>query len=91
MGKDLLMNLFIEGVERCKKELEAASIRSNFSIKPQCGVYYYEIQVNSKGTDGYIAIGLCTVSSALNHLPGKIVYLFEKKKKKRCCKLVLTF
>ncbi|KAI8891410.1 SPRY-domain-containing protein [Backusella circina FSU 941] len=69
-------DLTFTGVERCKKELEAASIRSNFSIKPQCGVYYYEIQVNSKGTDGYIAIGLCTASSALNHLPGYDAHSF---------------
>ncbi|GAN09191.1 ran-binding protein 9 [Mucor ambiguus] len=54
-----------------KKELtEAASIRTNFPMRPQCGVYYYEITIVSMGNDGLFAVGLCNASHPLDKLPG---------------------
>jgi hypothetical protein len=57
-----------------KVNKEAATIRTNFPMRPQCGVYYYEIRVISKGTDGLFAIGFCTDQSKLNTLPGTVQY-----------------
>ncbi|KAK4515862.1 uncharacterized protein ATC70_010820 [Mucor velutinosus] len=57
-----------------KKELtEAASIRTNFPMRPQCGVYYYEITVVSMGKDGLFAVGLCNAAHTLDKLPGASV------------------
>ncbi|KAG5459600.1 MAG: concanavalin A-like lectin/glucanase domain-containing protein [Olpidium bornovanus] len=53
-----------------KNDSDAASVRSNQLIPPQCGIFYYEVEIISKGRDGYIGIGLCTQSVALNRLPG---------------------
>ena len=33
---------------------EAAAIRADFPMPRQCGIYYYEITVISKGKDGYV-------------------------------------
>ncbi|KAI9489369.1 hypothetical protein BDB00DRAFT_843484 [Zychaea mexicana] len=53
-----------------KTETHAASVRSNFPIRRQCGVYYYEIKVLSKGEDGFIGIGFCSGKNGLDRLPG---------------------
>ncbi|KAG1139903.1 hypothetical protein G6F37_003576 [Rhizopus arrhizus] len=53
-----------------KKELDAATIRTNFPIRPQCGIYYFEIKVISKGEDGFICIGFCRAANKLERLPG---------------------
>ncbi|CEG63584.1 hypothetical protein RMATCC62417_00704 [Rhizopus microsporus] len=53
-----------------KKELDAATIRTNFPIRPQCGIYYFEIKVTSKGEDGFICIGFCRAGNKLERLPG---------------------
>ncbi|KAI7870533.1 hypothetical protein BDF14DRAFT_1770984 [Spinellus fusiger] len=39
-------------------------------MRPQCGIYYYEIEIISKGVDGHIGIGFCWPFSKLNRLPG---------------------
>lgn len=52
------------------KDLEAASIRSDYPISPQCGIYYYEITIKSKNKDGAVAIGFSTSSFSLERLPG---------------------
>lgn len=33
---------------------EAAAVRADFPMPRQCGIYYYEITVTSKGKDGYV-------------------------------------
>ncbi|KAJ3167057.1 hypothetical protein HDU88_002394 [Geranomyces variabilis] len=48
----------------------AGAVRSNYCIPPQCGLFYYEVTIISKGRDGYIAIGFSTQSVQLNRLPG---------------------
>ena len=53
-----------------KTDLDAAAIRANRPISVQCGIYYFEVAVISKGRDGYIAIGFQAGSVALGRLPG---------------------
>ncbi|CAO3642565.1 unnamed protein product [Cunninghamella blakesleeana] len=53
-----------------KQEEHAGTVRSNFPMRPQCGIYYFEIYVKSKGDDGYIGIGFCSEKNKLNRLPG---------------------
>jgi hypothetical protein len=38
---------------------EAAAVRADFPMPRQCGVYYYEVTVISKGKDGYV---LCQIA-----------------------------
>ncbi|KAJ3332208.1 Ran-binding protein 9 [Blyttiomyces sp. JEL0837] len=51
-------------------DIHAASIRANHPIPPQCGIYYFEVTVISKGRDGWMGIGLCEKDVDLNRLPG---------------------
>ncbi|KAI8586420.1 concanavalin A-like lectin/glucanase domain-containing protein [Geranomyces variabilis] len=51
-------------------DAQAGSILSNHPIPPKCEVFYYEVEIISKGLDGYIGIGLCTLDMYLNRLPG---------------------
>ncbi|KAI1317453.1 hypothetical protein EDD11_008390 [Mortierella claussenii] len=53
-----------------KVDSDASSIRANRPIPPQCGVYYFEIFIKSKGQQGYIGIGVCSAMVDLNRLPG---------------------
>lgn len=39
-------------------------------MKKQCGIYYFEVQIISKGIDGHIAIGFCRKINSLDRLPG---------------------
>lgn len=54
-----------------KTESHAASVRANFPIRRQCGIYYFEMKVLSKGEDGFIGIGFCSGKNGLDRLPGK--------------------
>ncbi|KAG2235865.1 hypothetical protein INT48_008168, partial [Thamnidium elegans] len=49
---------------------ETATIHTNFPIRPQCGIYYFEIRVVRKGRDGYFAIGFTRFNTKLDRLPG---------------------
>ncbi|KAF9186926.1 hypothetical protein BGZ51_001236 [Haplosporangium sp. Z 767] len=49
---------------------DAAAIRTNRPIPPQCGVYYFEVFIKSKGQQGYIGVGVCNLSVELGRLPG---------------------
>lgn len=69
-----------------KTENEAAGVvRADKHMPPQCGLFYYEITVVSKGKDGYdkhpalrrmltfssqVGIGFCSPKSKLNLVPG---------------------
>lgn len=53
-----------------KSHKDAASVRSNHSIPQNCGIYYFEIKIISKGRDGYMGIGLSAQTVNLNRLPG---------------------
>jgi hypothetical protein len=41
---------------------EAAAVRADFPMPRQCGIYYYEVTVISKGKDGYVHL----ISSTLH-------------------------
>ncbi|KNG48813.1 ran-binding protein [Stemphylium lycopersici] len=50
---------------------EAAAVRADFPMPRQCGIYYYEITVISKGKDGrMIGIGFSGPKVALSRIPG---------------------
>ncbi|KAJ3204347.1 Ran-binding protein 9, partial [Clydaea vesicula] len=53
-----------------KSDSDAASVRANFPIPNQCGIFYWETEIISKGRDGYIGIGFCTEKVNLQRLPG---------------------
>ncbi|CAM0142122.1 unnamed protein product [Umbelopsis sp. WA50703] len=62
------MDISYSGLGR--DETDASSVRSAFSAKSQCGVFYYEIEIVSKGRDGYISIGYCEEETPLERLSG---------------------
>ncbi|KAF1939025.1 ran-binding protein [Clathrospora elynae] len=50
---------------------EAAAVRADFPMPRQCGIYYYEITVISKGKDGrMIGVGFSGPKVALSRIPG---------------------
>ncbi|KAK5109339.1 hypothetical protein LTR62_007108 [Meristemomyces frigidus] len=49
---------------------EAASIRSDHPMPQECGIYYYEVTIMSRGKDGMIGIGFSTKKASLYRLPG---------------------
>ncbi|KAJ4292621.1 hypothetical protein N0V90_009284 [Kalmusia sp. IMI 367209] len=53
---------------------EAAAVRANFPMPRQCGIYYYEVTVVSKGKDGgssrIIGVGFSGSKVPLNRIPG---------------------
>jgi len=51
-------------------EHEAASARSDHPMPTQCGIYYYEVTVNSRGKDGMVAVGFSSGKASLEKLPG---------------------
>ncbi|KAL1915773.1 uncharacterized protein VTP21DRAFT_6532 [Calcarisporiella thermophila] len=53
-----------------KEDQDAAAVRANYSMPSQCGLFYYEVEILSKGRDGYIGIGFCTGNVKLDRLPG---------------------
>ncbi|CAM0138250.1 unnamed protein product [Umbelopsis sp. WA50703] len=53
-----------------KDDTDAASVRANFPMRSQCGIFYFEVEIVSKGRDGYIGIGFCWQSNLLSRLPG---------------------
>lgn len=49
---------------------EAASIRSDYAMPKECGLYYFEVTILSRGKDGMIGIGFSARKANLNRLPG---------------------
>ncbi|KAI9758716.1 MAG: hypothetical protein M4579_002891 [Chaenotheca gracillima] len=50
---------------------EAAAVRADFPMPPQCGIYYYEVTVVSKGKEGsLIGLGFSGPKVQLTRLPG---------------------
>jgi hypothetical protein len=55
-----------------RTDADAASVRSNHPIPSECGIYYFEIEIISRGREGYIGIGLSAQGVSLNRLPGTV-------------------
>ena len=49
---------------------EAASTRSDNPMPSQCGIYYYEVTIISKGKEGMIGVGFSGANASLEKLPG---------------------
>lgn len=49
---------------------DAAAVRTNRPVPPQCGIYYYEITITDKGLSGYIGLGFSHRDVKLTRLPG---------------------
>lgn len=49
---------------------EAASIRSDHPMPKECGLYYFEVTILSRGKDGLIGVGFSAKKANLNRLPG---------------------
>lgn len=53
-----------------KTQDEAASIRADYPMPRECGLYYYEITVLSRTKDAFIGVGFSGPKVKLNRLPG---------------------
>ncbi len=53
-----------------KMELEAAAARADHPMSPQCGIYYFEVEIKNKTKDGMIAVGFSSHRASLERLPG---------------------
>lgn len=49
---------------------EAAAARTNNSVPPICGVYYYEVEVLDRGNKGHIGVGFATKQHKTTKMPG---------------------
>lgn len=49
---------------------DAASVRTDVCVPPALPVYYFEVEVVSKGREGYIGVGFCTADVNMDRLPG---------------------
>ena len=45
-------------------------MRADYPIPPQAGIYYFEVEIVSKGQKGYIGIGFSSRAVDLERLPG---------------------
>ncbi|KAF8640946.1 hypothetical protein AX17_000593 [Amanita inopinata Kibby_2008] len=64
-GRDLTYN-----GSTCNGDKDAAAARTGHPIPPACGIYYYEVEILSKGQKGHISIGFAGRDVKLNRLPG---------------------
>ncbi|PLB49597.1 hypothetical protein P170DRAFT_447237 [Aspergillus steynii IBT 23096] len=53
-----------------KHEHEAAAVRADNPMPPQCGIYYFEITILSKPKEGMIGIGFSSHKASVERLPG---------------------
>ncbi|CAG8562848.1 17073_t:CDS:2 [Dentiscutata erythropus] len=63
-------NLTVKYIGPGRNWVDAASIRANYSIPPEVGLYYYEMTVVNCGDRGCIGIGLSKPATRLNRMPG---------------------
>ncbi|GLB36579.1 putative protein with domain in SPla and the RYanodine receptor [Lyophyllum shimeji] len=54
----------------CSGDRDAAAARTVHPIPPACGIYYYEVEIISKGQKGHISIGFAGREVKLSRLPG---------------------
>lgn len=53
-----------------KTDMDAAAARSDYPMTPQCGMYYFEVEIKDKSKDGMIAVGFSSQKANLDRLPG---------------------
>ncbi|KAL5334836.1 hypothetical protein BJX70DRAFT_391080 [Aspergillus crustosus] len=53
-----------------KQDHEAAAVRADHPMPPQCGIYYFEITIHSKPKEGMIGIGFSSSKASVERLPG---------------------
>ncbi|GAB7341786.1 hypothetical protein MBLNU457_g0116t2 [Dothideomycetes sp. NU457] len=49
---------------------DAATVRTDHPIPKECGVYYFETSILSRGKDHLVGVGFSTSKPSLNRLPG---------------------
>lgn len=49
---------------------EAAAARADHPMPPQCGIYYFEVTIISKGKEGMIGVGFSGSKASLEKFPG---------------------
>ncbi|CAG8570101.1 26590_t:CDS:2 [Gigaspora margarita] len=65
-------NLTVKYIGPGRNWVDAASIRANYPIPPEIGLYYYEMTVVNCGDRGCIGIGLSKPATRLNRMPGAL-------------------
>ena len=53
-----------------KTDMDAAAARADYPMSPQCGIYYFEVEIKGKSKDGMIAVGFSSNKAVLDRLPG---------------------
>lgn len=62
---------FPESKAHHERELEACAARTDHHIPPQCGIYYYEVQILAgKRDDTFIAVGFSTKTASIDRPVG---------------------
>ncbi|KAJ3827625.1 SPRY-domain-containing protein [Lentinula raphanica] len=56
--------------QNCNGDRDAAAARSIQPIPPACGIYYYEIEIHSKGQKAHISVGFAGPDVKPSRLPG---------------------
>lgn len=51
-------------------EQDGAATRTDNPIPPQCGIYYFEVNIISRGKEGMIGVGFSGPTASLEKLPG---------------------
>ncbi|KAG5646863.1 hypothetical protein DXG03_001939 [Asterophora parasitica] len=54
----------------CSGDRDAAAARTDHPVPAACGIYYYEVEIISKGQKGHISIGFAGRDVRLSRLPG---------------------
>ncbi|KAL4443421.1 hypothetical protein ABPG75_011158 [Micractinium tetrahymenae] len=49
---------------------DTAAVRANHPVPSDCPIYYFEVEITSRGRDGFIGIGFSTAEVKLDRLPG---------------------
>ncbi|PSC72505.1 Ran-binding 10 [Micractinium conductrix] len=52
------------------EDKDAAAVRSNHPVPSDCPIFYFEVEIASRGRDGFIGIGFSTAEVELDRLPG---------------------
>ncbi len=50
---------------------DAAAVRTNHPVPPDCAVFYFEVEIVNKGRDGFIGVGFSAGEVKLDRLPGR--------------------